>query len=56
MPTRSIFVRVALLAVLLTGLVMLADGVARHELRQATGETTLTSAVAAAEPASASDE
>ncbi|GLS74604.1 hypothetical protein GCM10007890_66220 [Methylobacterium tardum] len=56
MPTRPIFVRVALAVVLMAALVVLADGVARHELRQAIGSTTVASAAIAEQPADASDE
>jgi hypothetical protein len=56
MPTRPIFVRVALVAVLLASLVALADGVARHELRQAIGGTTAAAAMADAQPAGANDD
>jgi hypothetical protein len=44
MPSRPILVRVALLTGLLIGLVVLADNVAQHELRQAIGRTIVTSA------------
>lgn len=39
MPSRPIFLRVALVAVLLAGLVALADGVVRQEPRRVTGDT-----------------
>ncbi|MGH1575573.1 hypothetical protein ACRAWG_39355 (plasmid) [Methylobacterium sp. P31] len=39
MPTRPILIRVALAVVLMAALVALADGVARHELRQAASTT-----------------
>jgi hypothetical protein len=39
MPTRPILVRIALVTVLLAGLVVLADSVARHELTESAGET-----------------
>lgn len=44
MPTRPILIRVALALALIVAMVMLADGVALHELRQATGETHVVSA------------
>lgn len=50
MPSRPILVRVALLTWLLGGLVVLADGVARHQLQRAIDGTTATSAVADAKP------
>jgi hypothetical protein len=56
MPARSIFVRVALLAVLLAGLVTLADGIARYELQQAIGGTAVADASVDAQPASIPDE
>ena len=46
--------RFLLLGMMLAGLVALADGVARYELQQATGEMAFT--VAAAQPADVSDE
>lgn len=46
--------RCVLLGLLLASLVVLADGVARHELQQATGEMAFT--VAGAQVADASDE
>lgn len=55
MPSRPLLVRVALLTWLLVGLVVLADGVARHEPRQAIGGTIVASA-AVQEPAGAADE
>ena len=39
MLNRSILTRGAFIGLLLVGLVALADGVARHELRQAMGNT-----------------
>lgn len=39
MPSRPILVRVALAVVLMAALVALADGVAHHELGQATSAT-----------------
>lgn len=56
MPSRPILVRVALLTWLLVGLVVLADGVARQELRQAIGRTSVASAAVVDEPAGAADE
>jgi hypothetical protein len=56
MPSRPILARVALLTWLLVGLVVLADSVARHELRQAIGGTTVACAAMVDEPASAADE
>ena len=44
MLNRSILVRGAFIALLLAGLVALADGVVRHELRQATGDMASLSA------------
>lgn len=56
MPSHPILTRVDLLTVLLVGLVAIADGVVRHELRQAASGMSFASAVAVAEPAGASDE
>ena len=56
MPTRPILIRVAFALVLMAALVALADGVAQRELREATGGTTVASAVVDAQPASTSDE
>jgi hypothetical protein len=56
MPTRSILVRVALLAVLLAGLVTLADGIAGYELQQAIGGTSVADASVDAQPAGTSDD
>ncbi|MDP4004138.1 hypothetical protein [Methylobacterium sp. NEAU K] len=55
MLNRSILTRSAFIGLLLAALVALADGVARHELQQATGNTTIASATVIAEPADASD-
>lgn len=41
MPTRSILMRAALALVLLTGLVVLADRGARHEVEQAVQATAM---------------
>ncbi|MHB2207006.1 hypothetical protein [Methylobacterium sp. CM6257] len=54
MQTRPILIRVALALVLMAALAALADGVARHELRQATGDTFLASASIDAQSAGAS--
>lgn len=43
MPTRPILVRIALVTVLLAGLVVLANSVAHHELRESAGETAFAS-------------
>jgi hypothetical protein len=56
MPSRPILARVALLTWLLVGLVVLADSVARQELRQAIGGTTVASAVTDTQPVGASDD
>jgi hypothetical protein len=56
MPARSTLVRVALLAVLLAGLVTLADGIARYELQQAIGGTSVADASVDAQPAGTSDD
>jgi hypothetical protein len=56
MPITPVLVRVALLAVLLAGLVVLADGIARYELQQATGGTAVADAMTVAQPAGTSDD
>ncbi|MGH1589270.1 hypothetical protein ACRBEV_14055 [Methylobacterium phyllosphaerae] len=56
MLNRSILVRGAFIGLLIIGLVALADGVVRQELRQATSDMTLASATVIADPAGASDE
>ncbi len=56
MPTRSILVRVALAILLLAGLVVLADSIARQELREATGGTAMADATVNAQPAGALDD
>lgn len=48
--------RCLLLALLLAGLVKLADGIARYELRQAAGAVTLAAAVAGTPPGDPVDE
>ena len=53
MLNRSILVRGAFIGLLLVGLVALADGVVRQELRQATGAHGLASGTVVAEPAGA---
>ena len=55
MPTRLILIRAAVALVLMAVLVVLADSVARHELRQATGDTTVAAAVVQ-QPAGTSDD
>ena len=56
MLNRSILVRGAFMGLLLVGLVALADGIVRQELRQATSDMIMASATVIAEPAGASDE
>lgn len=56
MLNRSILTRGAFIGLLLAGLVALADGVVRQELRQAASNMTMASAVVIAEPADASDD
>jgi hypothetical protein len=56
MLTSSLIVRCAFIGLALAGLVALAEGIVRYQLRQATSETTLASAAADAQPAGASDE
>ena len=54
MLNRSILVRGAFIGLLLVGLVVLADGVAQHELQKATGEMAF--AVAGVQVSDASDD
>lgn len=56
MPTRSILVRIALAVLLLGGLVVVADSIARQELREATGGTSMADATVNAQPAGAYDD
>ncbi|MDE4915099.1 hypothetical protein PQI07_31165 [Methylobacterium sp. 092160098-2] len=56
MPTRPILIRVAIALVLMAALAALADGVAQHELQQATGNMAGASVVADAQPAGAHDD
>lgn len=56
MPTRPILVRIALAVLLLGGLVVVADSIARQELREATGGTSMADATVNAQPAGAYDD
>lgn len=56
MPTRPILIRVAVALVLMAAFVVLADGVAQHELGEAMGAVTGASIVADAQPPDAPDD